>query len=425
MQSQDFTFLHFHIVIWEKSMFGISQARRPMPSTAGAGTGQVSFGSRQGVLVALFVTGYATFVNLYVTQPLLPQFREYFHESELMVSLTVSAPVLAVALMAPLVGLLADALGRKRVIVAAMLGLALPTIMAATATSLSRLIIWRFLQGLFIPGIIAVAMAYISEESPRQAVGSTMATYVTGTVVGGFSGRFIAGLCASHSSWPTAFYYIGGITLAGCLITLCFLPRSTKFVRQAGTSASLASLRTHLKNPQLLATYAIGFNVLFCQVGSFTYVNFYLADKPFLLGPAALGAIFTVYLIGAVITPVSGIILDRIGYRRTLNIAVGVIIAGTLLTLIRSLPLIIIGLTMASTGVFACQAAASSYVGKAAVKARSSAAGLYVAFYYFGGGLGSILPGFFWRTAGWTGCVALILCMQAAILLLAHKLWKE
>lgn len=382
-------------------------------------------GGRFGVLLALFVTGYATFINLYVTQPLLPQFREIFDASELMVSLTISAPVLAVALAAPLVGLLADALGRKRVIIAAMLGLSLPTILAATAANLPQLIVWRFLQGLFIPGIIAVAMAYISEESPRQAVGATMATYVTGTVVGGFSGRFIAGLCATHYNWRVAFVCIGAIALVGCLTSLCFLPRSKNFVRQIGTKASLASLRLHLKNPQLLATYAIGFNVLFCQVGSFTYINFYLADKPFLLGPAALGTIFTVYLIGAIITPVSGMILDRIGYRRTLRIAVGAIIAGMLLTLIRSLPVIISGLTLASTGVFACQAAASSYVGKAAGKARSSAAGLYVALYYLGGSLGSILPGLFWHKTGWTGCVALILCMQVGILLLANILWKD
>jgi len=132
-----------------------------------------------------------------------------------------------------------------------------------------------------------------------------------------------------------------------------------------------------------------------------------------------------VYLIGAVITPVSGVILDRIGYRRTLRIAVGIIIAGILLTLIRSLPVIIAGLTLASTGVFACQAAASSYVGKAAGRARSSAAGLYVAFYYCGGGFGSILPGLFWSQAGWVGCVAFILCMQAVILVLAGISWKD
>lgn len=406
-------------------MRGMTEAKGRMLDSAEDSARENGASGRLSVLIALFVTGYATFINLYVTQPLLPRFREVFHASELMVSLTVSASVLAVALAAPLVGLVADSLGRKRVIVAAMLGLSLPTALAATASSLEQLIGWRFIQGLFIPGIIAVTMAYISEESPRRAVGATMATYVTGTVVGGFSGRFIAGLCASHHNWRVAFVYIGAVTLAGCLITLWFLPRSTRFVRQAGATASLASLRTHLKNPQLLATYAIGFIVLFCQVGSFTYVNFYLADKPFLLGPAALGAIFTVYLIGAVITPVSGLVLDRIGYRRTLGLAVGAIVVGMLLTLIRSLPFIVAGLSLASTGVFACQAAASSYVGKAAGRARSSAAGLYVSFYYFGGCLGSVLPGFFWERFGWSGCVALILLMQLGILLLVKMLWRD
>ena len=99
-------------------------------------------------LGALFITGFATFINVYATQPLLPEFRRIFSASELLVSLTVSAPVLAVVLIAPLVGLLADAMGRKRVIVAAILGLVVPTALTATAANLYYLIIWRFLQGL-------------------------------------------------------------------------------------------------------------------------------------------------------------------------------------------------------------------------------------------------------------------------------------
>ena len=74
---------------------------------------------------------------------------------------------------------------------------------------------------------------------------------------------------------------------------------------------------------------------------------------------------------------------------------------------------------------FCIQAAASSNVGKAAGKARSSAADLYVSFYYFGGGLGSVLSGFFWERFGWVDCVALILFMQIGILFLANMLWKD
>lgn len=404
-------------------MSGITVTRRPMLNPTGAL--DVASGNRAGVHSALFAVGFATFVNLYVTQPLLPLFRQIFHASELRVSLTVSATVLAVALAAPLAGMLADALGRKRMIAAAMLGLSIPTALAAISGNLSQLILWRFLQGLFIPGIITVTMAYISEESPPNAVGATMATYITGTVIGGFSGRFIAGLCATHYGWRFTFVCLAAITIAGFLATLWLLPRSTKFVRQKGTAASLGALRMHLRNPQLLATYAIGFNILSCLVGAFTYVNFYLADKPFWLGPAALGSIFTVYLVGAAITPIAGTILDRIGYRRTLMRAIGMVVAGILLTLIHSIPVIIAGLALAATGAFASQATASSYVGKAAGTARSSAAGLYVSLYYFGGSIGSILPGFFWKETGWAGCVGLVLLMQTFIFLIARRLWKD
>ena len=239
--------------------------------------------NRGAALTALFIAGFATFVNVYVTQPLLPQFRQLFQASELLVSLTISAPVLAVALTAPFLGLAADSVGRKRVIVAAMFGLAIPTFLAGTAANLVQFVAWRFLQGLFIPGIIAVAMAYISEESPSRLVGSTMSIYVTGTVVGGFTGRFLTGLGANIWGWRMDFVVLGIITVAGAVATQWLLPRSTTFVRRKNTGMSFKPLAMHLRNPQLLATYAVGFNVLFCMVGAFTYVNFYLADEPFFL----------------------------------------------------------------------------------------------------------------------------------------------
>ncbi len=184
-------------------------------------------------------------------------------------------------------------------------------------------------------------------------------------------------------------------------------------------------MRKHLRNPELLATYAVGFSVLSCLVGAFTYVNFYLADKPFFLGPAALASIFAVTLIGVVITPLSGHIMDRIGHRKTLMGAVGMSATGMLLTLIHSVPLVIAGLALEASGVFACQSAASSHAGKAALEAKSSAVGLYVSFYYLGGFFGSILPGIIWKQAGWPGCVIIVLCIQCVTILIANKFWQD
>ncbi len=378
-----------------------------------------------GSTIALFLVGFGAFLNLYAPQPLLPLFRQLFHASELEASLTVSASVLAVALTAPMTGLIADLLGRKRVILAAMVGLALTTAVAATATTLAGLIGWRFLQGVFVPGILAVAMAYISEESATDAVASTMATYVTGSVVGGFAGRFLSGLIAASWGWRAGFLLLGVATLLSALGTAWLLPPGTKFVRQRTAAASLQALGRHLRNPQLLATYAVGFNVLLTIVATFTYVNFYLADRPFRLGPTALSSIFAVYLIGAAITPGAGRIIDRIGYRRALIAAVGVSGAGVLLTLIRLLPVIISGLALLASGVFACQAAALSQVGRAAGHARSSAAGLYLALYYLGGAVGSVLPGLVWPYLGWPGCVAIVLSMQGLMAGIAYTRWRD
>ena len=54
----------------------------------------------------------------------------------------------------------------------------------------------------------------------------------------------------------------------------------------------------HLRNPHLLATYAVGFGVLFNFIAIFTYVNFQLAAPPYRFSPTLLGAIFVTYLVG-------------------------------------------------------------------------------------------------------------------------------
>jgi MFS family permease len=368
------------------------------------------------------IAGFCGFLDIYAPQSLLPALQTVFHAPEWQVSLTIGATTIAVALAAPFIGLLADATGRKRVIVTSILCLAIPTLMAGFAQTLNQLILWRFAQGIFLPGIVAATMAYIAEEC-RDHLGSTMAGYVSGTVVGGFMSRFLAGVIAAHWGWRSAFFVLGALTLLGGLITWISLPRARHFVRQTNVLASIKAFAGHLRNSRLVATYAVGFNVLFSLVGTFTWISFYLAAPPFHLGTAALGSIFFVYLIGAIITPLAGRWIDRIGYRITLAIAVTASSLGVLLTLIPLLPVVVAGLAICCSGVFICQSASSSHIGVAARGARSSAAGLFVALYYAGGSAGSVVPGLLWHVGGWPACVILIVFMQLITATLALIFW--
>jgi predicted MFS family arabinose efflux permease len=362
--------------------------------------------------IGVVIAGFCTFLPLYATQPLLPEFRRIFSASALATSLTVSAVTIAIALASPWVGSVADSIGRKRVIVTAILGLAVPSCMAATSSSLNQLIAWRFAQGLFVPGIIAVALAYIAEESAEGTTASLMSAYVTGTVFGGMCGRFFSATIAAYYDWQIAFYFLGSIT-AGCgILTWIVLPRSRRFVRQRDPLAPLRSMFAHLHNPRLLATYLVGFNSLFTLVGIFTYVNFYLAEEPFHLGLVALGSVFLVYGLGLIVTPAAGPQIDRYGYRTAVLVASAITTAGALLTLIPLTWCVILGLAILSSGLFIMQSAVSSHVGKAAQEARSSAAGLYVCFYYLGGSAGATLLGWLWKWDGWKACVLCVVTIQ-------------
>src|SRR5918911_3966086 len=183
--------------------------------------------------VPVVLAGSGAFVNLYATQPLLPLLQRTFDASRFEVGLTVTAPTIAVAVSAPFVGRLADTLGLKRVIVGSAFLVAVTTMLAVFSTSLRQLIAWRFVQGLVTPGVFAGTIAYIHEMWPASRAGRAVAAYMTGTIVGGFTGRALAGLIAADASWHQAFAALAAISfaIAGCLFA--WLPPETSSRRCA------------------------------------------------------------------------------------------------------------------------------------------------------------------------------------------------
>lgn len=381
--------------------------------------------SSQKRSLAVALVGFCAFLNLYTPQPLLPLLQGVFGASELEASLLVSAATMGVAISAPWGGAIADQLGRKRVITPALAALTVPTLLATTATDLSSLVFWRFLQGILMAVVFAVSIAYISEESTETGVGRMMALYITGNVVGGFAGRFLAGLIVMVAPWQWAFGVMGGLTLMGAIAVSYWLPPSRTFKPRSSLQQSIQGMRSHIQNLQLLAAYAVGFNILFSLAALFTYVNFYLAAPPFRLNSITLGSIFCVYLVGAVITPIAGQWIEFWGYRRSLLMAIGLAALGAGLTLTGQLTLILTGLALSASGIFICQSISTSYVGTTARIARSSATGLYVSASYLGGSMGAMVPGYFWGAGGWTSCVLLVLSVQLLAIYLVLVFWKK
>src|SRR5947209_12271255 len=126
--------------------------------------------SLDGRRIAVGLAGFCAFINLYMRQALLPSLGAEFHVGAGQISTIITASTLAIALTAPFTGAVADVLGRKRVITAAMVAVVVPTVMVAFAGSVPALTAWRFVQGLLLPPIFAVMVAYIGDEWPPNEV---------------------------------------------------------------------------------------------------------------------------------------------------------------------------------------------------------------------------------------------------------------
>jgi MFS transporter, YNFM family, putative membrane transport protein len=375
--------------------------------------------------VAVSLAGFMAFVNLYAPQSVLPLMSQEFAVGVVQISTALTASTLAVALTAPFCGAAADVLGRRRVIAVAMFALTVPTAMIAFAPDLTSLIIWRFVQGLVLPPVFVVTVAYIGEEWPASQVVGITGTYLSATSFGGFFGRFITGVVADLADWRRAFLALAALTAALAIAVALLLPKERGFVRSPGLAAALKQMLAHLRNPRLIATYAVGFGVLFTFMSIFTYVSFYLAAPPFSLSPTLLGTIFVTYLAGVAVTPLSGRLVARFGRR---PLAVGVIaiwIAGLMLSLIPALPFIVFALIVCAGAGFLCQSLATSFVTVTARTGASSAVGVYVSTYYVGGSAGGVLPGLAWNAAGWPGCVALTAAVLLAMAAIVWAAWGD
>jgi predicted MFS family arabinose efflux permease len=380
----------------------------------------MAFDSRS---LAVATAGFAAFVNLYSPQALLPELAREFHVGPGEISALMTAGTAAIALSAPFTGALADVAGRKRLITAAMFAVVVPMLIMTFAGSVAQLTFWRFIQGLLLPPIFAVTVAYIGDEWPPADVTRVAGLYISGSAIGGFSGRFIPGLLTDVIGWRAAFQVVALLTLVAAIIVATTLPRERNFTRSGGLATSAMQMLRHLRNRRLVATYAIGFGVLFNFVATFTYVNFHLAAPPYRFSPTLLGALFITYLVSSPIVPWVGRAIALFGRRRFVLGVIALWVVGALLLLAPPIVLIIAGLTLCAVCGMVCQAISTGYVTLSAKEGRSSAVGLYVSIYYVGGSAGAFITGFAWTAAGWSGCVAVIVLVQVIIAAIVAATW--
>jgi DHA2 family multidrug resistance protein len=119
---------------------------------------------------------------------------------------TVTSYLVANAIVLPMTGWLANFFGRKRLLLGALTGFTLTSVMCGTATSLNWLIFFRVLQGLSGGCMQPLAQAILLETFPPRKHGQAMAAYGLGMLLAPIMGPALGGWITDHYSWRWIFY---------------------------------------------------------------------------------------------------------------------------------------------------------------------------------------------------------------------------
>ena len=129
--------------------------------------------------------------------------------------------IVAAAIMTPPSGFLSEKFGRKRVLLTAIAGFVLASVLCGLAQSLTQIVGFRLLQGLFGAALVPLSQGILLDIYTVEERGSAMALFGVSVMVGPVLGPVIGGWLTDNLSWRWVFYInvpIGMLAFGGIMV---------------------------------------------------------------------------------------------------------------------------------------------------------------------------------------------------------------
>ena len=140
--------------------------------------------------------------------------------------------IVAAAIMTPMTGWMSDRFGRKQVFVTSVVGFVVASMACGLSWSLTSMVGFRILQGLFGAAIVPLSQTFLLDINPRERHGQAMAMWGAGIMVGPIIGPTLGGWLTENFDWRWVFFInlpVGILALLGCL---AFLPAAPRRLRR-------------------------------------------------------------------------------------------------------------------------------------------------------------------------------------------------
>lgn len=154
----------------------------------------------------------------------LPAIANSLHVDTVATSVALTAYIVGLAIFIPASGALADRLGSRKVLTAAIIIFVLCSIACASAQSLLFLACMRTLQGIGGALMVPVGRLVVLRNTPREDLVRTMTWMMLPATLGPLLGPVVGGFITTYLSWRWNFYLNIPVGLIGLFLTRRFIP---------------------------------------------------------------------------------------------------------------------------------------------------------------------------------------------------------
>ena len=359
---------------------------------------------RAEILLYYFCTGL-TLCILYATQPIGPVFEDELGISKTQATLFTTAIMIPLAFAGIFYGYLLEKIQIKIILVLAFLLLGISEIVFSLTHSYFLLLNIRGFQGLLIPAVLTGIMSYISQISSKDSVANAIGIYIGVTIIGGFMGRALSGFFTDIFGWRVFFFIIGCIAILASILLLKF----SQNIKASYLKPHLIDIIHTLKTRYNLYIFLMIFGIFFTFQAMLNFIPFELAKISDNYSSSKAGMLYIGYLVGVLVAFNTKKIIAFLGG------SIKAIISGIIILIIaiqffriESFWFIFGAMVVFCLGNFITHSIASGFINKMATSHKGISNGLYVSFYYFGGALGSFVPGFVYIPFGWNAMLSFI-----------------
>jgi DHA2 family multidrug resistance protein len=164
-------------------------------------------------------------VDITIASVALPQIQGALSATADQVAWVLTSYVIALAVATPVVGPLAERLGRKRLFLIAVAGFTIASLLCGLSGSLEALVLFRLVKGMFAAALVPISQAVLMDSYPPDRQGEAMAYWTIGVMVGPIVGPLAGGALTDALSWHWIFFVNLPFGLLACVAIAAFLPR--------------------------------------------------------------------------------------------------------------------------------------------------------------------------------------------------------